>query len=247
MRLQIFFILCLFLGTSCTRKTLFLLPPSIQIGNYGGMDHTIIDESIISPAGQGKFLKLDVNNDGTQDLEYAIIWDGNSTLDYTARHEFFTLNENITIAVGKYNDTMYLHHDTLIYKNTGPVYNDRYRTYIFNSHSVLDSFVGINQYPYRPIAFNSLDTLKKSASFLSSKTILLEDNLNHLAFSYFSNDSIYNDWVNNEINTNPYPLNKPIYFGFSFNDNGLIRLGWIKFIIESRNKVRISETAIQSK
>lgn len=91
------------------------------------------------------------------------------------------------------------------------------------------------------------DTLSRSSKFQNMNTALWEDNLFDTRKNYKSYDATYLELENKMIHVHPYPVNKETYFGFRINEKGLIRLGWVKFIIIDAGTVKIIETAIQKK
>ncbi len=246
MRFSFYPLLLLLILFSCKRETLSLIPPDIEIGTRNGMEIKTIENVLISVPQIPETLSLDINNDGEDDISYSIRWHGSAGTGFASKHTLSLLNDKVSFLGIAYDDTTYLHYDTIIYTpGGGKVEIKQFKKYIFSKINSSDSFVSINHYPFKIKAMDSHDILRHPANFGKNETVLYEDNPDQLISSWVSNDTTYDNYINSIIHSNPYPIKKEIYFGFKFNGEGQSKLGWLKFMIFDNVTARIIETAIQ--
>ncbi len=245
MKSRLFLLPFLFLFLlSCKRKSIVYLPTSIIIGNIDGMEIKTIDSTITGVPFAPGSLNLDVNNDGKMDIQYNISFGGSPGSGYAGIHTLNILNSNISLGVYSYYDTTFFRNDT-VYDSTIGLYAYMNKLYFFTRHTSADSVVSLNNYPFKTKILEKENKLNQADQFRSQQTYLMNYSYDHKTVIKQTKDTTYVLVYNENINKNPYPLNKEIYFGFRINDNGVSRLGWLRFMIIADADAKIIETAIQ--
>lgn len=214
---------------------------TIVVGNNNDAKVTPIGDTLIGTLITPKYYKIDINNDGIDDIEFeAIILQGPSTVQ-KPQSKIKSLHSDIQILGYINSDTIFIHQDTLISGNS-PV-NVYYRT--FHScyrNSSLDSVYNVNNV-FKIIHLSNGDVIETRDQFFSSSSILeatesssgqvIGQNIDTTFFSAFINK---NDCFS-------FPLNQEKYIGIKFKNTN--KLGWIKLNLLEKHKVYLIESALQ--
>lgn len=215
---------------------------AIVVGNYNDAKATPIGDTLIGTLITPKVYRVDLNNDGEDDIEFeAIILQGPSTVQ-KPQSTVKSLHSDIQILGYINSDTIFIYQDTLISGNS-PV-NVYYRT--FHScyrNSSLDSFYNVNNV-FKIIHLSNGDVIETRGQFFSNSSILeatesssgqvIGQNIDTTFFSAFINKN----------NCFSFPLNQEKYIGIKFRNTN--KLGWIKLNLLDKHKVYLIESALQN-
>ena len=245
------FLVIFFFLMSCKKKSLdvpaFPLPYSIEIGNIKEMKVNTIDSVFVGGFGNPQTYCFDINNDGEYDIGYYTSLSGSPGMGHAPVHGMSLMNNNISFMGTPYDDTTFFNKDTTFYYPGGTAVEMLiYSRYYHSRKSLKDTIVSFKHDPFKVKVFSPSEILKQSDHFADSSTFLMNYNIDHFYNRYISNDTTSSYYYNYHDERNPFPANKEIYFGFRIKDNGLLKLGWIKFIYwDDGTKAKIIETAIQ--
>ena len=234
------YILLLFFGCKKeyieeTQKT------SIVVGNNNDAKVTPIGDTLIGTLITPKYYKIDINNDGTDDIEFeCIILQGPNTVQ-KPQSKVNSLHSNLQI-LGYINvDTVFKYKDTISY-GVSPVsthYRTFYSCYRYSSH---DSVYDVNS-AFKIIPLSYGNVIEINDQFISDTTIL-EDTETSWGMSIGqSNDTTFYIASFNKNNCYSFPLNQEKYIGIKFNNSN--KLGWIKLNLLEKHKVYLIESALQ--
>lgn len=234
------YILLLFFGCKKeyieeTQKT------SIVVGNNNDAKVTPIGDTLIGTLITPKYYKIDINNDGIDDIEFeAIILQGPSTVQ-KPQSKIKSLHLDIQILGYINSDTIFRYQDTLISGNS-PV-NVYYRT--FHScyrNSSFDSVYNVNNV-FKIIHLSNGDVIETNDQFLSNNSILEATESSSGQVISQNNDTTFFSAFINKNDCYSFPLNQEKYIGIKFNNSN--KLGWIKLNLLDKHKVYLIESALQ--
>lgn len=216
---------------------------AIVVGNYNDAKATPIGDTLIGKTNQPQFYKIDVNNDGNNDVEFESNIPSPLGDSPKPQTKIRLLNSNIELFVYSKIDTTFLTFDTTIQTNSSTTfihYNKRYRC---NSVSTSDSLISSNPNFY----LSSIDVgfnLDVQSQFGSKIFNLASNEDYYFNVIYSSNDTAFVDVLNYKNNCYSFPLNQEKYIGIKFNNSN--KLGWIKLNLLDKHKVYLIESALQN-
>lgn len=220
-----------------------ILKTSIVVGNDNNVNITPIGDTLIGDYSYIKYYQVDINNDGTNDVEFEsnIPYPlGDAPKPYTKIH---LLNSNVELFVYSKIDTTFLTYDTTIQigsTRTFIHYNKRYRcNRISNSDSIVSSTPNFYISPI-DVGFN----LDVQSQFGSKIFNLVSNEDYYFNVIYTSDDTSFVDVTNYKNNCYSFPLNQEKYIGIRFSNTN--KLGWIKLNLLDKHKVYLIESAIQN-
>lgn len=218
------------------------LKTAIVVGNDKNVNINPIGDTLIGKTNQPQFYKIDVNNDGNNDVEFESNIPSPLGDSPKPQTKIRLLNSNIELFVYSKIDTTFLTFDTTIQTNSSTTfihYNKRYRC---NSVSTSDSLISSNPNFY----LSSIDVgfnLNVQSQFGSKIFNLASNEDYYFNVIYSSNDTTFVDVLNYKNNCYSFPLNQEKYIGIKFNNSN--KLGWIKLNLLDKHKVYLIESALQ--
>mgnify|MGYP001186330723 CR=1 FL=1 len=226
---------------------------SIRIGDSTDMNMSYPSLVFYPPDPMGSMVtkKLDLDNDGTDDIS-------------------FTINASHTLMIGSWNwadvhclvpdvavlgyyrtDTLFGSSDTLFIIGPGvpPPYTVEFQTTVTNGCRLAGDAEVLSISPSSPhvvfpVAYDQLD---QQSSFVNGDIPLMREPYGYGPNAYAtSGDTIFTNIVRHEEGCVLPPLNTSLYIGFAIGTApAQLRLGWIRLRFEEYHMIRIEEIAIQ--
>jgi len=240
--LTLFSIIILLFTLGCKKEYIEeIQKTSIVVGNNNDAKVTPIGDTLIGTLITPKIYKIDLNKDGTDDIEFeAIILQGPSTVQ-KPQSKVKSLHSDIQILGYINSDTIFIHQDTLISGNS-PV-NVYYRTFhsCYRNFS-LDSIYNVNNV-FKIIHLSNGGVIETKDQFFSNSSILEATESTTGQVVGQNNDTTFFSAFINKNDCFSFPLNQEKYIGIKFRNTN--KLGWIKLNLLEKHKVYLIESALQ--
>jgi hypothetical protein len=216
----------------------------ILIGIYQDIMVDSAGESITASYNKSYSFSLDLNQNDTADLRFAVGMYGSpgmgANVQYTS--SLSCLHPNIALYGEITQDTVFLHRH-IRYESTGnghyevseDYYDCRQFNQFYNVHSINDKF--------HPLRLMPNDTLSLSDNFVHENVSFIYTWSGWQSF-FQSNDTTYISSSQYDYSCRALPYNTDIYLGFRLTDTKG-RLGWIRFELGGGPRITLKEYAIQ--
>lgn len=213
---------------------------SIVVGNNNDAKVTPIGDTLIGTLITPKYYKIDINNDGTDDVEFeCIILEGPNTVE-RPQSKIKSLHSDIQILGYINSDTIFRYQDTVSY-GSSPVQTS-YRTfYSCYRNSPLDSIFEVNA-AFKVIHLSQGDLIEINDPFSSNNSILEATEVGAGVYIGQNNDTTFFSATINKNNCYSFPLSQEKYIGIKFINTN--KLGWIKLNLLDKHKVYLIESAL---
>lgn len=203
------------------------------------------------PMGSMVTKKLDVDNDGTDDISFTINASHTLMIGSWNWADVHCLAPDVSI-LGYYStDTLFGSSDTMITTGLGvpPPYTVESQTIVTNGCDLGPGAEVLSISPGSPhlVLPVANDQLDQQSSFVNGDVPLMREPYGYGPNPYAtSGDTIFTNIVRYEEDCIAPPLNTSLYIGFAIGTApAQLRLGWIRFRFEEYHMIRIEEVAIQ--
>lgn len=223
------------------------LPGSIIPGDYSDMSISIYDTVFYGGYHALKNLDLDINRDGTPDIRFmSEIW-GSPGMGQHPRSALMCLHENIRLHGTLTVDTLFLSSSSyteVTQESITKIYS--YRTFTYLRVDQSDSIITIFPEGFRLLPLNKGDKINNADVFATDSIPISSHYFCNMIYPVsIGQDSILYESQCSLNNRYTFPEEKIKYLGLQIEEEGNMRLGWIKLSVNDYYKIYLLETAIQ--
>ncbi|MFH0758782.1 MAG: hypothetical protein V2B15_15950 [Bacteroidota bacterium] len=220
------------------------LKPEIALGDLDQMVVNHYDTTLTGVYHEQKILELDIDNDGTDDLQITNeIW-GSPGLGQHPYSTIRCLHQEIQLAGIHTYDTSFLNHEVWIGDEPGfQVEVWEYYNYTCHRISEADSILSI--IPVFEIStFHRDEILHSGDQFQADTATLYNDPFAYPPEMWESGDTLFRRSIVYANDCYLFPADQATYIGLKMTDSH--RLGWIRLGMFSCYKVLVLESAVQA-
>lgn len=216
----------------------------ISIGSYTNMIINYYDTTLIGKYNDPQYFKIDINNDGTDDIQFeSELW-GSPAVGQNPKSVLKSLNKNVQIYGYQTNDTLFINRGTQIYNAS----DNKIEVYKYENHTCSrinenDSIAKITP-SFKVIALDRENKIKISDTYKSAEITLIDDWYGFPPSSYKAGrDTTIIEYTTFYNDCNNFPIDEIKYVGIKFEAES--KLAWIKFSVFDKYKILILESGIQ--
>ena len=243
-RIIFIFIFLLIISEGCKKDNNEVVKnlTEIEVGEYENMIINNYDTTLIGDYNNSKNFKLDIDNDGDDDIMFVSELWGSPAIGMHPKTMIVCLKKQAKLYGIHTNDTSFLNINTRIVvgaNNTIEVY--KYYNYTCNRIDDSDSVLKVIPV-FKLLLLNRGDVLHANDVYNSDTLVLTNDGYGfYPVISQEVNDTLYYEYKYYYNNCNVFPLDKIKYIGVLLGD----KLAWIKISIFNKYKILILDSGIQ--